>query len=876
VAELTLEQQRALALARARVRAQGAGPVDAVARNVGEPFNRGLAATLQAPTDLINAVLRGAASAGQFPSRTVVADPNMRASMIAEFGLNPDQFQSPEPFQIPADVEGGFRQMGLTAPPEEQKTGLIPRASEILGGSVVPAAGLATRGTQVARSLAPAATRSPLQQAAATTAQRPVASGAADIAASAMSATGGTVASQFTDDPTLIALGELAGGFSPVLVSLTPTAQLAGRGARFAADKLRKTFIPFTESGAEVRAAERLQGLTANPRQAAAQIGSSPELPPARQTGETRLVALENYVRAGDPKIDRQVSDQLQAARQEILSQADFGGDPRRAIQMLEVAAKQAGEQAQAAVAALGPNASPREISRVARRSVDNALAAARADERRLWRSIDDTAQTDLASSRESLSGLLAQRSKFDNPEDVPGWLIKALSDKDLPDDVMEQLAKSGFLDSNGNVPPAMREALGSGEAITLKDAQALRSRVLTEIRAERAQAAPNRRKIAILSEVEESLLDDMGRVDAEGVDRARAFSRAVNDKFTRGPVGRLMGHERADGSAVSEEDTLDAIVFGNRPATAVQQFIETNSEAPGQVLNFIKARYLESVAPRGEFDAGAHERFVANLRKKGLFETFPELEGQLNAAQSASNRARALQVDESQINTVRQRTGQSRAALFLQSDNPDEAFDLVLRSNNPAAATRSMVSRVGGDELALNGLKTSFAGSLIRSSTMPDGTISGQKFGKLIDEYSTTAQALRMTNGEVQRLRTVANKFRQANAEGAGVNALLNDEPAALIDFLVRIQGARAGASLADGFPGGQIQTAHEGARRMHQMLTRLTKGKAGELVEAAITDPELMKALLTRGTAAPPQIDRAMRIVDTWLVGQQMTQEN
>jgi hypothetical protein len=615
--------------------------------------------------------------------------------------------------------------------------------------------------------------------------------------------------------------------------------------------------------------------LTADPKEAAARIGSSPELTPARQTGEPRLVALENFVRSGDPKLDRQLSEQLQAAKQQILNQADFGGDSRRAIEMLEVAARQAGEQAQAAVAALGPNASPREISRVARRSVDQALGAARADERRLWRAVDTSAQAELSTSRETLSNILTQRSKFDDPADVPGWLIKALADEGLPDDMMGQLSKSGFLDSNGNVPPAILEALGGGPAITLKDAQALRSRVLAEIRAERAQPAPNRRKIGILSSVEESLLDDMGRVNAQGVTQAREFSKALNDKFTRGPVGKLLGHERAGGGAISEEDTLDAIVFGSRPATAVQQFIETSSEAPAQVLNFIKARYIESVAPRGDFDPGAHERFIANLRKKGLLETFPELEAQLSTAQSASNRARALQVDESQINTVRQRTGQSRAALFLQSENPDEAFDLVLRSKNPAAATRSMVSRVGGDELALQGLKTSFAGSLIRSATQPDGTVSGQKLGNLIDQYGTTMQSLRMTKGEVQRLRTVANKFRQANAEGTGVNALLNDEAAALLDFLVRVQGARAGAQLSQGTIGGSIQTASEGAKRFHRMLTRLTKGKAGELVEASISDPILMQALLTRGTAPPPKIDRAMRIVDTWLIGQQATQE-
>ena len=104
MAELTIEQKRAMALASARLRAQARrGPVDAVARNVGEPFNRGLAATLQLPTDLINAGIRAVTPDEQKPPGV---------GFHSGFTNTPDR-----QFQIPADVEGGFRALGLTAPP---------------------------------------------------------------------------------------------------------------------------------------------------------------------------------------------------------------------------------------------------------------------------------------------------------------------------------------------------------------------------------------------------------------------------------------------------------------------------------------------------------------------------------------------------------------------------------------------------------------------------------------------------------------------------------------------------------------------------------------------------------------------------------------
>ena len=69
----------------------------------------------------------------------------------------------------------------------------------------------------------------------------------------------------------------------------------------------------------------------------------------------------------------------------------------------------------------------------------------------------------------------------------------------------------------------------------TLKELQSLRSEMLREIRAERAKDAPDRSKISLLNDIQESLLSDMDIPGGDSIKLALDFSKSVNTKFRQG-----------------------------------------------------------------------------------------------------------------------------------------------------------------------------------------------------------------------------------------------------------------------------------------------------------------------------------------------------
>ena len=164
-----------------------------------------------------------------------------------------------------------------------------------------------------------------------------------------------------------------------------------------------------------------------------------------------------------------------------------------------------------------------------------------------------------------------------------------------------------------------------------------MRTRLGTAIAKERAQLGFNRNKVRILSEIRESLLDDLKATGVEGVDDAISFSRELNGRYRSGQVGRLLGYDITGAEKVSGLDLLNDVVFGKHAATNTQKLTEMANEAPAATLDFLRSRYIQSVYksnltnPDRTFNQKAHETFVENLRNEGMFEVFPELEVELH-----------------------------------------------------------------------------------------------------------------------------------------------------------------------------------------------------------------------------------------------------
>jgi len=576
---------------------------DSLGRNTGEPVNRGLAGLLELPVTLVNA------------SASVIhyADKKLADAFFGGYT------GSEKPFQFAQPITAAGEAVDAIAPPEEQRHGLIPRSFEILGASVIPAATVLKKGEEALKSLS--AVPSVLQQMGRASASAPGKATAYDVAASFSAAGGGSIARIFTDNETTIAMAELGFAFVPTSLALIPGLLSKWTLTGKMSDKFLEVLAPFTEKGAKVAASARMQDVAGDPQQAAAKIDPDSPVPPLQQTGDEGLIKLQNMILKKFPHLKKEFSEELNLAIERLAKEADFGGDPQRARHLLNVRSQIAVEEAAAAVAKLGPKATPRQISAAAKKAVSKALDDATTIENYLWNKLDLDAPADVVNAKTTLDNILVSRSDDADPAEIPAWLINRLRESPIDDATMASLKKQGFATEDGVIDPQIYEALVKQGVIkektrSLNDVKTLRSRVLQEIRDEKGSDSPNRNKLRILGDMQGSLLDDMTASGVAGVDDARAFSNAVNERFRQGRVGSLLGLDKTGAEKVDGADLLNDVVFGRHSATNTQKLAEMANEGPEQVLQYLKAKYIESVYDDElqRISARAHKQYIKNL----------------------------------------------------------------------------------------------------------------------------------------------------------------------------------------------------------------------------------------------------------------------
>jgi hypothetical protein len=826
---------------------------DAVARATGEPFNRGVIGLLEFPITLTNAAI-----AGGYTLAGAESAPQMRYP-ISEMA----------------------QASGITAPEGERSEGLIPRMFEFTGAGAIPSAAIMNLGRLALSELSAVPTA--LKQLGMATAKSPGVATAYDMAANFTAASGGQLARQYTDNETVIAMAELGSGFLPTAAIFAAKTLPTGQMTNKAHDWILETLAPFTEAGGRVAASKRLQDVAADPKALAASLDVDSPVPPMQQSGDPGILKLQDIILKQSPRLRQEWSEALELAITQLSRETEFpGGDVERASHLLNVRQQMAVENAAEAVARLGQDATPRQISLAAKKAAQAALDDAVNLEKALWESLDTTAPADIENAAATMSEILAKRSPDADPSDIPQWLINKMSASPLDPALLAGLEKKGLVSPDGYIDPAIQSALERQGLLktrqrNLGDVQTLRSRVLHEIRVEKAALAPNRNKLRILNDIQSSLLDDMTATGVSGVDDARAFSSAVNERFRQGRVGKLLGFDVTGAEKVAPEDFLQSIVYGEASATNMQRFGEMANSAPELTLSFIKARYLESVLNEsGSISQSAHNTFIKSMKKKGVFEIFPELESELSVAAKTGAEALKLEVPNSHINTTRLNKNQSRAALLLQA-NPGEEMTLVLKSKDPSGAIKDLMKTrtpdgkiLANDRAAVLGLQDSFVEEILTMSSREVNGImvpQGKNLKVLLDKYKHTMRALHIGDSEVHRLNTIAENIRLAQM---GVDAsvdigssLLDTGLKTPIEFLARILGARAGGRIGQD-AGSQLVIAGFMSKQTRNRLARITASEAEKLIVRAVSDGELYRSLLVSPTASNATKVRAAKILE------------
>lgn len=861
MAELTLEQKRAIAIAKARARAAKAGGQQKAEQGPGrrgafDRFNRGLGGGVFA--DLLGIIPGAAMELGNLTGLTDFE--NTSGADLVRSKLEP---------------------LGLTGAPGED-LGTAGRVGQAIGQYGVPGvaatAGLVQRGapliTGAAR--APAATTGAriLDDMAAGAARAPVATGAAEVSAAGGEALGREAAGGAFGEGWEQDVGGLVGG---ILGGLGPTgtAAAARRTLDAAADNLpmvgivkragERLFKLEPSGSVRRRAGERLRNLAeqaADPsdalpaQQALRDTGDvdASLLTPAQQTGDAGIMSLAARERADDPAIlanwRSQVEDNMAELRNQLKG---VTGDEAARIQreygqnvddMVVVAAG----NAQRRLANMTPNQRRSEASTVLRNELDKAYRTARSEEGRLWDMVPDDMVMPAETIRQRYLQLRGQLSQ-ENIEDLPQKAAQFL-DPDSPQSYYR-------VDADGELLT---------DTVPLKRLQNLRSALLNEARNASSGSNPNRNRARLARELADGLLDDMASVDpreSPGTGAfltAKNFSRHLNDRFTRGPVGDVLQTKARGDASIAPEATLDRTIGrgGVEAERATKAFIRAfespNEEVRGAFTDFLKDEFRRKAMPEGEFNEAGARAFMNKYRD--LFGAQPQLREMFDQAVQDGNLANV--------------TGsiQDGAARVLGKNNPAAEIRRIkqMAEADPTGAVWASFRKGLTTELMERARVRNPRGDI-------DGEIlSGAALREMLDgEKMGPALRQAYTKTELANLRRIANTANRIERDiGARAAAsLVTDEPSAISVLLARVGGASLGSTVSRQMPGpGNIQTPGMIAEAMRNLVRRGVRDPAADIIHRALNDKQFLDDLLTPVTKAGYET-RVVPRINAWLVG-------
>jgi len=844
VAELTIEQQRALALSAARARAaeNTPPPEEETGRGGGFlPFlYRGAASILGAPVDIANLAL-GAA------------------------GLP----VSEKPFGGSASIESGLARYGRTigapmVPEAEQKA---ETGAEYIGRGVGETAGMLIPGYGAAR-LAAASAR-PLvsrigQQVAEAPVRAPLSTLAGEMISGAAGGAGRYAAEQaYPGSKIAGTYGELAGGLSPSLAAMLakygPTG-MAYRGARAA-------MTPFTEAGGEARAGRRLASLVAEPEVAAraAEAPSISELTPAQRTQDVRLLALERAVAEKNPAMAKELVDRAAEAQTTLLEEAaKLGGDPAQARAFfqarrerldnaLQALADQAKTRAQERVSALEPGFSKEEASRVVRQEFDKAYDTARRQENDLWRSIPEDVQIDTKPLFARFDELVANTPRTQQ-QDIPDYARRFLQ-----------------ADKQGN------RSLGSME--TPAELQGFRGELLAIER--KARDSGDRNQARLARELADATLDTMNSLpDVSGPYAvARDFSRKLNQTFREGPAG-LLTDTTSGAPSIAPEMTLPRLIGagGVRGGVAERSLMAATGEsAPTKeaVQDYLTRTLRDRVVTsEGRIKPEAATSWMR--QNEALLNQYPDVRKYLDDALAAQKRADDLAKAQTTLSREIQSPTETPLGRFLGGD-PADAVARIFKAENPAEVAISLRRAAARDTSgnAIAGLRGAFVTDLLaqaRTAT-PEGEVfrGSVILDKLRNPQQRAAYEAVFSPDDMKRLDQIATEFtalERARGSLPSVGTIVDDTPNKILDYVGRVAGARIGSAMGGHGMAGSLQAASMGSARARDYMRTLTGDRAEKIISRAVTDPELFAALMRQTPSARLQ-DQGVKRLQAWMAG-------
>lgn len=409
-----------------------------------------------------------------------------------------------------------------------------------------------------------------------------------------------------------------------------------------------------------------------------------------------------------------------------------------------------------------------------------------------------------------------------------------------------------------------------------------------------------------------ESILDDFSQLNTAAYDRARQFSKSLNDNFTRSYarditavtkagaeripaellVSQMFGRN-SDLTYARMEQVEDAVgFFGQQFDALSQQLAQLRAaKAPPTQIGIVKQQ-LEQIRPLAEL---SRERVVSvtdamdrvlriamtdptivnpqtgrvnapalaawMTRNEAILNKFGSLKNDLNNALDAENAFAALK-DPNTAAARQVRNQQDFASVLAGGENPTAAISDILASRTPVTDLRRVINVANSaqnPQSALNGLKSSIfewaytkaggTGNQFSAKAFDDNLFKPLAPGQPSVINLLRTQGL-MTGDEVKNIRRILGTIRRI--EEAKDNRLFIENVLAggnpLEAFAVRWLALHGSSAALPSGP-GSLAAASAVSNTAQQLFNQMPRLNALAGLREAAADPQLMAALLRKG---------------------------
>lgn len=579
--------------------------------------------------------------------------------------------------------------------------------------------------------------------------------------------------------------------------------------------------------------------------------------------------AVNSLVREGSPEALRMAAN-LRRQQFDGIVTARIAEAERKAAQATEAMAPRA-------------TATSADVDVRARELMEEALKDARASENQLWGQIDK----DFGIRPSNLIG------RFDEiVQDLPPELV---SEK-IPASIRRFVRRAERgpqveRPTTGRIPLRRAPEPEPGAAPEIKAGELLsfRSEMLDAQRSARANG--NFKDARRFGELADAVLADLEEIPGNAASTARTFSRVLNERFTSGPVGRLLRMDSTGSARVPEEMTLQATVGrgGTRGALDVQAQQEAVTpiriegfsmpetarltELADTQEQFIREMVDKTLTPEGTVNPARLDKWRRDNR--ALLEQFPEMD---RLTQSASDTQRFASAALARGQARMKAADKGAFAQLAGTEDTAGVFRRAMQGSEPQADMRALFRVVrSGDEAAKRGARSAFLESALQQTARNDGSIDGQAFRAIIDQYGDDLVASgAMTRPERARLAKVANAAARTDAALQDPRKLdeLFENPSALEDLVISMVGAKAGQAIAGQGIGSSLVLAGRGASLLRNKLRNAPIATMQEIMLKAAQEPDFAADLLRR-PATKQEAARINRHINAYLFGSALASE-